>query len=129
MTNPFGMIEMAVKELVEERYEPARDHVGGDLAYEGELLYVWLGLVPGGAADQLEGSWIVDIDCFAPSYANAMQAALDIEAALLGRRYADTSEMRLDRITQNEGPAERPWDDESVFRIGATYAFTARRSG
>lgn len=129
MTIAFASIELAVKELIEDRYEFARGHIGGELSYQhGDGLYVWFGLVAG-QTDQLEGSWAVDIDVFADSYGQAMQHALGVEAALLGRRYGRTSVMRLDSITQNEAPVERPWDDDSVFRVGATYAFTARRSG
>lgn len=128
MTKPFGMIEMAVKEVIETGYEPALGHVGGDLAYSGDPLYVWLSLISGGATDQIEGDWVVDIDVFAPTYGDAMRAALDIEALLVGPRHR-TSVMRLDNCYQNEGPAERPWDDDTVYRVGATYSFTARRSG
>lgn len=124
---PFAMVEMAVKEIV-ERYEPAQGNVGGDLSYAGKDLYVWIGLVPGGSTTEIDGEWTVDIDVFAPSYGAAMQAALDLEPVLLARRHV-TATMRLDGTYQNEGPAERPWDDETVFRIGATYTFTARRTG
>jgi hypothetical protein len=122
---PFPMVEMAVKELV-ETYEPASGHTGGDLSYDGVGLYFWLALVPGGSADQIEGDWTLDIDVFAPSYAEAMTAALDLEAVLVGPRKV-TSVLRLDNCYQNSGPSERPWDDENVYRIGAVYTFTARR--
>lgn len=125
---PFGMVEMAVKELIEAKYEPAQGHVGGDLAYDGQPLYVWISLIPGGAADEVYGSWALDIDVFAPSYVEAMNHALALEAALVGPRHR-TSVMLLDQCYQNEGPSERPWDDETTFRIGATYTFTARRPG
>lgn len=124
---PFPMVEMAVKELV-ETYEPAKDRTGGDLSYDGSGLYFWLGLIPGGSADQIEGDWTLDIDVFGTSYADAMTAALDLEAVLVGPRKT-TSVLRLDNCYQNTGPSERPWDDENVFRIGAVYTFTARRPG
>lgn len=127
--NPFPLIEMALKELIETKYPAAAGKVGGDLSYSpGDGLYVWLGLVPGGSSDQIEGTWIVDIDTFGDSYASAMQSSLDVEAVIVGRRHV-TSIMRLDNCYQNLGPSERPWDDEGVFRVGATYVFTARRSG
>ena len=129
MTTPFPSVERAVRELIETKYPTADGKVGGDLAFTpGTGFYVWLGLIPGGSADQLEGEWILDIDVFGDSYGTAMDHALAIEAALIGPRHV-TSTMRLDDCTQNEGPAERPWDEESVYRIGATYVFTARRSG
>jgi hypothetical protein len=125
---PFPMVEMAVKELIEALYPAAVGKVGGDLAYEsGDDLYVFIGLI-GGSTTQVDGQWVVDIDTFAPSYAAAMQASLDLEALLIGPRHV-TSVMRLDNTYQNEGPVERPWDDDTVFRVGATYAFTARRTG
>jgi hypothetical protein len=126
--NPFPLVEMAVKEVIETGYEPAEGKVGGDLSYAtGQDLYVWLALVPGGSTDELEGEWNLDIDVFADTYAGAMGHALALEAVLLKRRHA-TSVMRLDRTYQNEAPVERPWDDDSVYRVGATYTFTARRT-
>ncbi len=129
MTTPFPMVEMAVKELVETKYTPAEGKVGGDADFApGVDLYVMLNLVPGGSADQIEGEFILDIDCFSSTYAGAMNAALALEAALVGPRHV-TSVMRLDNCYENVGPAERPWDDESTYRVGATYVFTARRQG
>ena len=126
---PFPMIELALKELIVARFPDAEDKLGGDLSFEsGDGLYVWYGLV-GGSTDQLEGEWVVDIDVFGDSYGSAMDAALELEAGLLGKTYARTELMRIDNISQNEAPVERPWDDEQVFRIGATYVFTARRTG
>lgn len=122
------MVEKAVKELIETGYEPALGKVGGDLSYTGSGLYVWIGLVPGGTSDEIEGEWILDVDCFGQTYGAAMDAALDLETVLIGRRKV-TSVMLLDSCTQNEGPSERPWDDETSYRVGATYVFTARRSG
>lgn len=126
--NPFPMVEMAVKELIETAYEPAEGKTGGDLAYDSSTggLYFWLGLIPGGTSDQIEGEWVLDIDCFSTSYAEAVTAALGLEAVLIGSRKV-TSTLRIDNVYQNAGPAERPWDDENAFRIGATYVFTARR--
>lgn len=129
MTSPFPLVERAVKELIETRYPQADGKVGGSLSYEkSQELYVWIGLIPGGTTNEIEGEWIVDIDVFANSYSVAMTHALALEAILIGARHT-TSVMRLDNCTQNIGPAERFWDDESVFRIGATYVFTARRPG
>lgn len=126
--NPFPIVEMAVKELIETRYEPADGKVGGDLSYNrGDGLYVWIGLVPGGVATEVDGEWNLDIDVFSDTYGEAMNHALKLEAILLERRHA-TSVMRLDRTHQNEVPSERPWSDDEVYRIGATYVFTARRT-
>lgn len=126
--NPFPMVEMALKELIEAEYEAADGKVGGDLAYAaGDDLYVWIGLIPGGGTTEIDGQWIVDIDVFAPTYGEAMTHSLALEAVLLVRRHV-TSVMRLDNTYQNEAPSERPWDDDSAYRVGATYVFTARRT-
>lgn len=126
----FPMIEKAVKELIEESYQDAAGHVGGDPSYKpGDPLFVWIALIPGGSADETSGSWVLDIDVLADNYGRAMGHALGIEAALLNRKNRRTSQMIIDAVYSNSGPAERPWDDDRVSRIGATYAFTARRSG
>lgn len=127
--NPFGLIEMAVKDLVEAKYPAADGKVGGDLSYTSDQdLYVWIGLLPGGgSSDEIEGTWAVDIDVFGNSYAVAMGHALALEAVLLTPGGHVTDTMRVDRVFQNTGPAEGPWDDDSAFRISATYVFSARR--
>lgn len=123
---PFPMIEKAVRELV-QTYEPASGKTGGSPDFDpGVDLYVMISLVPGGSTDQIEGDWVLDIDVFSSSYGSAMNHALALEPVLIGSRKV-TSVLRLDNVYQNEGPAERPWDDEGTFRVGATYAFTARR--
>lgn len=127
--NPFPMIEKALRELIQEKYPAAVGKVGGAPSYvSGDDLYVWISLIPGGTTTEVDGDWAVDVDVFGPSYVSAMTHALALEAVLLERRHV-TSIMRLDNTFVNSSPAERPWDDESVFRIGATYSFSARRSG
>jgi len=128
-TKPFGMIELAVKELLMTKLELPESRVIGDFSYKaGQDYKVWFGLVPGGSTDQIQGEWILDIDIFDDDYTDAMDQALKLEAGLIGSRKV-TSVMRIDNVYQNEGPAERPTADDKVFRIGATYVFTARRSG
>lgn len=129
---PFPLIEAAFTEVVETLYAPAQGNTGGDLSYNGtDALYVMIGLVPGaGSTDQTSGSWAIDVDVFAPSYAAAMSASLALESALLtGRFVAANTGMILDNVYQNSAPAERPWADDNSFRVGATYVVTARRSG
>lgn len=126
---PFPMIERAVKALIETKYAEADGRVIGDFSYTaGDGFAVWIGLVPGGAADQTEGEWVVDVDVFADTYNEAMGRSLMLETVLIGARHV-TEVMRIDNVYQNASPAERPWDDEQVFRVGATYTVTARRSG
>lgn len=127
---PFSLIEVAIKDLIEAKYEPAAGNVGGDLSYSGQDLYVWIGLIPGGgAADQIEGTWAVDIDAFAATYGEAMTHALAIEAMLLAPGGHRTDTMRVDSVYESSSPAEVPWDDEGSYRISATYVFSARRPG
>jgi hypothetical protein len=129
VTQPFKLIEQAVKELIVTEYAPPSGAVGGDPSYApGDDLFIWISLIPGGSTDQVYGEWNLDIDTFAPTYGDSMRHSLALEAILVGPKH-QTSVMRIDNVYQNEGPAERPWDDESMVRIGATYVFTARRSG
>lgn len=130
MTQPFPIVEKAIKEYIESAYPPALGKVGGDPSYPaGTDLFVWVALVPGaGSTDRIYGSWAYDIEVFSPRYTDAMNHALAIEAVLVGPLHV-TDTLLLDNTTQNEAPAERPWDDSEMVRIGATYVSTARRSG
>lgn len=127
---PFPLIEKAVKEVIEANYQPADGKTGGDMdpaTLDG--LFVQLSLVPGvGSSDKTSGEWMIDIDVFGTSYGAAMNHALALEALLLAGRFT-TGEMIVDNVYQNASPAEGPWDDDSVFRISASYVFTARRRG
>lgn len=129
MTTPFPMIEKAVKALIETKYVESVGKVVGDLSFmPGGGFRVWIGLVPGGGSTETDGEWIMDIDVFADSYAEALGRSLALEALLIGARHV-TGVMRIDNIYQNEAPTERPWDDERASRVGSTYTVTARRSG
>lgn len=129
MTQPFAMIESAVMEVIVANMPEAEDLIGGDLSYDGsEDFYILLGLVTG-STDAIYGSWTLDIEVFDTAYGQAMTRALDVEALLLKPGGHRTSIMRIDSVAQNEVPATRPWDDDSTYRIGASYVFTARRSG
>lgn len=127
----FGMIEKAVRQLIIAKMPEADGKVGGDLSYDPTTqdFFIWLALIPSSGVGDTEGQWTVDIDVFARTYSQAMRRALDLEPLLTTRGGHHTPEMRLDNVYQNEYPAERPWDDESSSRVGATYVFTARRPG
>lgn len=126
---PFPMIEKAVKALIETKYAEADGKVIGDLSFTpGDGFRIWLGLVPGGGSGEVDGEWVVDVDVFADTYNEAMGRSLMLETHLIGARHV-TEVMRIDNCYQNEAPSERPWADEQSFRAGATYTFTARRSG
>lgn len=130
MTQPFKMIEKALRELIDSKMEDVTTaQIGGDLSYTTEdEFYIFLGLI-GGSTTVIDGEWSVDIDVFDNDYTQAMERALDLEAILLKRGGHRTSLMLIDNVYQNESPTSRPWDDENAFRVGATYTFTARRSG
>lgn len=127
----FGMIEKAVRQLIIAKMPEADGKVGGDLSYDPTTqdFFIWLALIPSSGVSDTEGQWTVDVDIFARTYSQAMRRALDLEPLLTTRGGHRTPEMRLDNVYQNEYPAERPWDDESSSRVGATYVFTARRPG
>lgn len=127
----FPMIEAAVRELVEILMPEAEGKTGGDPSYDGVAdFYIQVALVPGGGeTDETSGEWALDIDVYSRSYSQAMLRSLDLEAALIGRRRRAAGGMIIDNVRQNTIPSERPWDDDNVFRVGAIYVFTARRSG
>jgi len=127
---PFPMVEKALKELLAAKMEIPTSSVGGDLSFDASTddFYVWLGLVSG-STTAVDGYWTVDIDVFDQHYAQAMNRALAIEAMLLAPGGHRTTIMRLDNVSQNEIPMERPWEDDNAYRIGASYTFVARRSG
>lgn len=125
-TAPFGSVEMALTEILKEGLGLTDAEIGGDLRYPGTGRYYYLELI-GGQTDRLYGTWSVDIDIFARTYAQAMGAALDLEAFLVGRQHRSAG-MLIDQCSQNEAPSQRPWRENKVARVGATYVFTARRS-
>lgn len=129
---PFGSIERAVLALLEQSYEPLVGHperVGGNLpALPGDL-YVRIAKVTG-SSDQLEGDFVVDIETFHPDYDEAESAGLDIEALVLGYPHVvkvGDHTVVFDRVRQNQGPSEIPWEDDRVHRLLATYVITVRR--
>lgn len=129
---PFSPILFVAAELIKRALglPEDTDKVGGDLSYDSSQdFYIWLDLLPGGGSTNvLEGSWAVDVDVFGTDYADTMQRALDLEAALVTPKMGSLATiMRVDNVYQNQAPSERPWDDDGVYRIGATYVFTARR--
>jgi hypothetical protein len=123
---PFPPVIRTTKNMLEALYTEAANHVTGELDFvSGDGWKIYIGLV-GGSADQIEGTWTVDIDILADSWNDAMDRSLDIEAAIVGpRRRAGT--ILVDNVYQNETPVDRPWSDEAVSRVGATYTITARR--
>lgn len=126
---PFPIIEKALVEVITRDYAPSSGKVFGELQQPpANDWIIVIGVIPGGSADELFGTWYVDVDVLGWDPITVREVANDIEPILLRRGIRATT-MRLDDAFQNIGPAERPWDDDNVIRIGATYGFTARRSG
>lgn len=104
-----------------------RDELG-DL--EGRPWYIRVIKLPAGGADQIQGDFVFDIEVFAPTYTGADSLARDLDAFLLGYPHVvevDGQRVVIDRVTQNVGPGEIPWEDPAVHRILATYVITMRR--
>lgn len=106
------------------------DRAGGEVPTSIDTVYIEISTTPGGHSDQIQGWAVLDIDCYARDYDTAESAAFDVEALLLGYPHVVEVGGRtvvIDSVEQNIGPADRPWEDDSVYRIGATYVITARR--
>lgn len=99
-------------------------------ALADEQVYVRIERVAG-SSDRLEGDFVLDIETFSASYSAAESAGFAIEALLLGyphRVRVGEKDVVLDRVEQNQGPQEIPWEDDNVHRLSATYVITARRA-
>lgn len=109
---------------------PAR--VGGD--FPGPELvdpwYIRIDRVPGGRFGRIQGYDVVDLEVFSTDYARAESLAFALEALALGYPHVvevGDRKVVLDSVSQNVGVADLPWEDDSVYRLGATFAITARR--
>ena len=137
---PFGSVDRALLALLTTQplqigaAEPAtapEAQVGGDFAYDPSMpWYIRIDKVPGGRSDWYQGDFVVDIEVFAADYLLAESVAFAIEALLLGYPHVvevDGRKVVFDEVSQNASPAELPWEDDSVSRLGSTYVITARR--
>jgi hypothetical protein len=137
---PFASIDRALLALLTSQplqigTDPAAPapeaQVGGDFAYEPTMpWFIRIDKVPGGRSDWYEGDFVVDVEVFAPDYLLAESVAFAIEALLLGYPHVvevDGRKVVFDEVSQNASPAELPWEDDSVSRLGSTYVITARR--
>lgn len=69
---------------------------------------------------------VVDLDVFANSRATAYALAMDLRSRLTAGPHR-VGQVVLDRIRTEEKPRRLPWDDENIWRLGATYRISARR--
>ena len=144
MTNivkPFSPIELAVLALIRRdgltlangTHLPVPDaQVGGDFGYDPETMpwYIRIDLVPGGSSDRFQGDFIVDLEVFGADYLLTSSVAFALGALALGYPHVvevDGRKVVFDDVSENVGPADLPWEDDSTYRIGATYVITARR--
>lgn len=130
---PLPSVEKALLALLDRDYPPVVGHpdrAGGNQPDTVDEVYVEISRVPGGNSTRTGGVAVIDVDCYAPSYDGADSAASDVEALLFGYPHVvevGDQTVVLDHVEQNIGPAERPWQDDSVTRIGATYVISLRR--
>lgn len=135
---PWGPWERAVLELFVAGYDAMPDdrtqalaRVGGNFDYDDSIpWYIRIDKVFS-QSTRLEGAFTVDVEVFAPADGNdAESVSNDLEALLLGYPHVvrvDDETFIFDRVYQNAGPDDLPWEDEAVTRLGATYVITARR--
>ena len=132
---PYPSAERALRALIlnlETDTPVTRALVGGDFRYNPNTMpwYIRVDRVPGGRGGQIQGEQAVDIEVFSRDYLVADSLAFALDALVLGYPHVvevDDRKVVLDRVFQNMGPADLPWEDDSVFRIGATYSITVRR--
>ena len=134
---PFarGLLELIVRdylvEIVELEEADARTRIGSRLDYDKALpFYIRIDQLPG-RSDQLGGFFVFDVEVFAQADSGVAESvAGHLEALLLGYPHVvevDDEKLVFDRVTQNTGPHELPWEDDGTDRLGATYVITARR--
>jgi hypothetical protein len=84
-----------------------------------------------GAADQTEGTFVVDVAFYASSYSVASRLSRTFDARFMGyphRVSSGDSTVLLDRVETNVIPNEVPFtEDDSVRRFQATYSVSFRR--
>lgn len=103
------------------------DHTGtvtpADL--EQRLPFIRVRRLPG-FHDALNDFAPVDIDIFGGSYGEAMDLARQVDAYLTAEGAPPIAV--FDKIRNEGGPYELPWDDEGdIRRIGLNYVITSRR--
>jgi hypothetical protein len=137
---PQTSMERAVLALLERdfvtrdgvRLADHPERVGSDFAFVRGTTpwFIRIDRIPGGNSGRIEGRTVIDLEVFSDDYLLAESVAFDLEALALGYPHVVEVEGRkvvFDDVTQNVGVADLPWEDDSVYRLGATYVITARR--
>jgi hypothetical protein len=127
-----ALMALLVRDFVYEG-EPLSAHderVGSDFPDSTDPWYIRIDRVPGGRTGPLEGYDVIDLEVFSTNYLLAESVAFALEALVLGYPWVvevDDRKVIIDSVTQNVGVADFPWEDDSVYRLGATYVLAARR--
>jgi hypothetical protein len=136
MSEDYPDVESALLDWLEATYENLAPAVAGRrvdtvtppnlqdlLASDG--LFFRVGLVTG-RDDGVTDFSVVDIETFANSRDAAYAGARDVRSRLTeGPHRVGT--VVLDRARTEEKPHRLPWEDENIWRFGATYRISARR--
>lgn len=143
--SPFSSMERAVMQLLLDKFaydpdtelhtggDPLPDaQVGGDFGYDPGAMpwYIRIDKVPGGSSDRMQGDFVLDLEVFGSDYLLTESVAFALEALVLGYPHVvevGDRKVVFDDVTQNVGVADLPWEDDSTYRLGATYVITARR--
>lgn len=126
---PFAPIERAVRDLIQRDFTPLPEGIGRDLPGDFVGTYVRIERT-GGSADRIQGDFLLDIEVFHTSYSRAESTLSALGALLLGYPHTvevDGRRVTFDRVVENVGPQEIPWEDDNVYRLHAMYVITARR--
>lgn len=137
----FDNLEQAVMALITGAGLVLRDgtelevpeaQIGGDFGFDQETMpwYIRIDRVPGGSGDRHQADFIIDLEVFGADYLLTESVAYALEALVLGYPHVvevGGRKMVLDDVTQNVGVADLPWEDDSTYRLGATYVITRRR--
>jgi hypothetical protein len=81
--------------------------------------------VVGGTADRFSTDARVDIDAFAATYSDARDLAAAIHDAM-AFLHGTTGDIVVRSVRVDSVPAERPYDNTTLSRVGGSYTVSAR---
>jgi hypothetical protein len=84
--------------------------------------------IPGGGTNRQgwEDTAIVEVAVFGVRRAESQQMLNTVRTALAGRRLIETSVGLLDRIDENNGPGQIPYEQRDIRRIPSTWTVVSR---
>lgn len=126
----FKALIMTLPEIVALPEADRDARVGGEFSFAtGDGWYFRVELV-NSAADRFEGDFVFDLETWGDAYLDTDSRANRVDALVLGYPHVvevDGHTWVFDKVSQNTGPRDLPWEDDAVTRLGATYVITARR--